>query len=364
MARAIYASALYVAPAGGDVSMQRAVAKKATKKPEEFLDPEGLFWEWVTQCVTPKGWIRYHPEIARALNSDRAALVLASAIHLDGRGSGIYSAGRWFYKSASEWANDLAMGQDSFKAALGVLVTDWPDTREIRYSVIPDKLGRVDHRREPTRSFGFIHRWLASSDPGRASAVYHYRVNWRALIEWWTAQSEEYGQIPLALQLTEKPLTSEWKNPLLVNGKTLNRLTEKPLTSLEDIQKKTSLEDIPSVVDDAPADAGNENQPLTGNPRILYRILIRNGIAPVTAWKLIDELAGIPISYIDALLDHINSEQADTAAGKRRSTIRNWPAFKVSSLRSLVDQSREGLLEKYMQSFYGITARENCEVQR
>ncbi len=342
----------------------RSAQKRASSIATSQSQPEQLFWSWIQECTQPRGWIRYSPSLARALGSDRHALVLSYAIHLDGRGSGYYSAGRWFYKSMSEWSDELAVPLGAVERALDVLCIDWHPT-ERQFKPMPNARGKVLHNRARPVSFGLLHRWLADKQPGTASAVYHYRVDWPRLAEWWTGIRPQFGQLPLALTFSDLAVQygkkfhtgmEESAIPVRLNSPYQCGLFRH--TSEEDIQKSTSEEGQTPGDDDAPAAAVNgvayNADASRPDHRILYMLLLRSNIAPITATKLVEELAQIPLAYVEKVLDRITGEQLDATAGRRKSSIRSWPAFKVSSLRSLVNAAQEGFLEKYMQATYGV----------
>jgi hypothetical protein len=199
-------------------------------------DPERLLWSWVEDCVKPNGWIRYSPDVARALGSDRAALVLSYAIHLDGRGTGQYSAGRWFYLSIREWSQRLYLPVKAVERALQLLAMDFPRPREIQYSLLPDAKGKVRKKAAAPEPLGLLHRWLANKYNSSATPVYYYRIDWTRLLEWWAKQSQNYGQLPLALdcrncvsalptghRLGQKGLIDESEKAQLISPSTLNQ---------------------------------------------------------------------------------------------------------------------------------------------
>jgi hypothetical protein len=243
-------------------------AMPSTDKP--IRDPERLLWSWVEDCVKPNGWIRYSPDVARALGSDRAALVLSFAIHQDGRGTGQYSAGRWFYLSIREWSQRLYVPVKAVERALQLLAMDFPRPREIHYSPLPDANGKVRKKAATPEPLGLLHRWLANRTNHSASATYHYRVDWSRLLAWWGQQSENYGQMPLALdcktavlpldtgrQLGRKGLTGLPKLAQLVRPSSLNQYGLYADTS-EDIPTE---EGAPKESEPVPAAAAAAERP-------------------------------------------------------------------------------------------------------
>lgn len=316
---------------------------RSKKSLNNLSDPEQLFWSWIGECGAG-GWVRYHPAIANALGSPEAMLVLSYAIHLDGRGNGHYSPGRWFYKSTREWSEELAIGLKPIKAALDLLSVDWP-------------IGVQRHAKGD--GIGLLHRWLANRVPSSPTATNHYRVDWPALARWWSGLG--FGQISLALETEEQlsnpmlaqPLVLDWFDPskLVQNGPTsksetdqlvdpnrTNQLGQNGPTSLEDIQEKTSVEDIHADLDDDERAGARKN-----DANALYRKLIEWGdIEPMTARKLVTELAIVPMDRIDSKLRQISLQRVDHLSGTKRSSIHNWAGFKVAALRELALDSAEG----------------------
>lgn len=235
------------------------------QRSQQQHDPESMFWEWIAECTKPRGWIRYSPQLARALGSDRTALVLSYAIHLDGRGSGYYSAGRWFYKSAREWAKELCIPLKAVERALDILCLDWRP-HDIQYSPLPDAKGHVRHPRTKPPTLALLFRWFASKNPESASGIYHYHINWPQLAQWWTNQSSEYGQLPLALkfadvavQLGQKGQTSMAQKAQLDKPSTFNQYGLDGQTSGEDHAEDGLTGDIEPAA--APA-SGRADDPL------------------------------------------------------------------------------------------------------
>ena len=276
---------------------------KSTQPP----NPEDAFWTWI-QSAAEGGWVRYHPALARALASDRAAIVLSYAVHMDGRGSGPYSAGRWFYKSIDEWANELVLPSKAIERALDLLCLD---IRKVRST-------------HAHTTLGLIERWFASRNNKTASGVYHYRINWPELHTWFNTNCLKTGQIDLpqcvpfghtgvSVSATlDRPLEWNWCDP---NGH----------TSVEDLHQKTS-EDI--GVGAAP---NREN-----DATWLFNQLIERRISAHTANLLVNELAHTPQDKIEADLHRTGMMFVEHLAGKANHDIENWEGFRVSSLRALV----------------------------
>jgi hypothetical protein len=330
--------------------------KPRSVKESSSNDPEQLFWEWVQGCTKPKGWYRYSPEIARALGSDRSALVLSYCLHLDGHSSGYHSPGRWFYKSVKEFVSELCVPAGAVERALDILCIDWRPT-ERNFKPVPNARGQVQHNRTKPPTLGLLHRWFASRTPGTASGVFHYRVDWPRLAEWWKSIRADYGQLPLALKFVDiacqygkKFHTGMAETPELVSAPTLNQYGLQPQSSVEDLHENTPEEDTSPGVDDAPAGAGEADEATTesfmraNDPHQLFKILCQANISSVTSKLLVEELAPVPLIHIRSTLSRIASEHIDVLSGKKRSTIRNWEGLKVSSLRGLIDQAKEGLL--------------------
>ena len=282
---------------------------KSTQPP----NPEDAFWTWI-QSAAEGGWVRYHPALARALASDRAAIVLSYAVHLDGRGSGPYSAGRWFYKSLDEWSNELVLPSKAIERALDLLCLD---IRKVRST-------------HAHTTLGLIERWFASRNNKTASGVYHYRINWPELHTWFNTNCLKTGQIDLpqcvpfghtgvSVSATlDRPLEWNWCDP---NGH----------TSVEDLHQKASEEDVHLGVGASEQRANDKNW--------LYTTLTQVcDIGSITAAKLIDELAHVPTSAINIELTRLGNVRLDQMTGKEPQTVQNWPGLKVSALRSLVNQ--------------------------
>ena len=219
-----------------------------TSKSVAPLNPESVLWNWISDCTKPEGWIRYSPAIARALDSHVAALVLSYAIHCDGHSSSQHAAQRWFYKPMHEWADELALPLQSVEKALRTISAPWPQAA----------------------NSALLDRWLTNRYNHTASAVMHYRVNWRYLLHWWRIQSNEYGQLPLFEELSNLCLQLGILNhtslPLCdipVSRDVTCQLVTKCPTSEEDLQKKTfnRLDD-----DDARAARGMSSIPEQHRP--------------------------------------------------------------------------------------------------
>lgn len=260
-------------------------------------DPERLLWSWIDECTRPagEGWLRYSPTIARALASDRAAIVLSYAIHLDGRGSGPYSPGRWFYKSIREWAAECSLPEDSIRRSLDLLSIDWhPKPR--RYSPLPDAAGRVRKPSPRGPTLGLIHRWFASKFNGAAAGIYHYRIDWPALVAWWQSLNADYGQLPLMLettiktlpagsQLGKKSLTGKPHFPTLDQPLTLNLFGPHRDTSEEDLQEDGRAKDdsVPASASAPDVAADSFGDWLRGDSaRAIERLFYSDGWEPAT----------------------------------------------------------------------------------
>ncbi len=295
-------------------------------------DPEQIFWDWVAQCTQPRGWVRYSPDIARALDSDRAALVLSYAIYLTGRGSGPYSAERWFYKSNQEWAKELHLPLYPVERALDLLCVDW-QPHEIQYSPAPDKAGKVRTPKERPPSLGLIQRWFASKRADGAYGVYHYRVDWVRLADWWKSISAEYVQLPLALrfadsiQLGKNFLTGKEEIDQPVRKNFPNQLGNFFLTSEENSQQNTNTRP-----DDDDARVRSEAPSEPSAAEAAYRILVlqeldRWAITGPTAEVLADEYATWG-QGVEAIRDEC-SKVAYTWAHQTNNKIKNPSGLSV-----------------------------------
>ena len=280
-------------------------------------NPEDAFWTWI-QSAAEGGWIRYHPALARALASDRAAIVLSYAVHLDGRGSGPYSAGRWFYKSLDEWSNELVIPTGAIERVLDLLCID---------------IHRANQQPRSSRArttLGLLERWFASRSNATASGVYHYRIAWPTLQTWFSTNCRENGQMAFS-QCGRKFHTGMEESSLLDRPLTLDQYGLNLHSSVEDLHQKTSEEDVHLGVGASEQRANDKNW--------LYTTLTQGcDIGSMTAAKLIDELAHVPTNVINVELNRLSNVRLDQMTGKEPKTIQNWPGLKVSALRSLANQ--------------------------
>src|SRR4029079_11777711 len=95
---------------------------------------------------------------------------------------------------------------------------------------------KVRHQVTPPEPLGLLHRWLANRTNHSATPGYHYSVDCTRLLDWWAKQSQNYGQLPLALEMKEavfklptgrrsgqKGLIDESEKAQLMNLSTLNQ---------------------------------------------------------------------------------------------------------------------------------------------
>lgn len=165
---------------------------------------ETSFWQWV-DAQKSSGWVRYDVDVARALASTPAALILASAIHRTCiRSSSIHASGRWFYMSVVDWVEALYLRKADVMRALSLLCVDIKP-RSIQFQSAaagagrPGKagvrVGRVRRARLSGYGLGLIQRWVTNRSAAGGSVVTHYRVDFERLRAWW--QTNGLGQAEL-----------------------------------------------------------------------------------------------------------------------------------------------------------------------
>ncbi len=298
----------HIAKSGG-----LATSQQPTPHAARAIDPEISFWSWVQDCIKPDGWVRYSPQIAAALKSDRAALVLSYAIHWDGRGRGQHGHARWFYKSIAEWAHELTIPLKAVESALQLLCVNWP--------VSPSAASNL----------GLIHRWKANRFPNTPSACYHYRIDWRRLLHWWADQAAPYGQLPLALDFESiigtfpsvaERATLDWPKRPHCTG-------QKGQSSVEHLQENTGNDD-----DD---DARQRRETIRSHLR---------GYVNIHDAGLLDELSdGLhshhdPIRLIDQICEHDTEDFIRAQQTHRGTPIRSLTGLIVSHLRDEITLAR------------------------
>jgi hypothetical protein len=167
------------------VALIGEMSKQSSKKADApvGVSDEQLFWRWaVDQGAT---WYRYSPDVARALASPHAALMLAAAIHKSCiRSDSIHAQGRWFYMSARDWMRELVFRECDVVRALSLLCVDVA-AREIRFKSERAGAGRVRRARVGFGGLGLMHRQVASRSARGAAPVSHYRVDFERLRAWW-----------------------------------------------------------------------------------------------------------------------------------------------------------------------------------
>jgi hypothetical protein len=361
------------------------MGEPANNAPKSTPSREQAFWQWVDESVT--GWVRYQPEIAEALDSREAALVLSRAIHLSSiRSSSMWAAGGWFYKSIREWCAELYLGRAECETALDMLCVPVV-YRSIAYT--SDRAGRGQVRTSRTRNgIGLMQSVVVNRRRDMASPCTHYRVDFVRLKAWWQAQGfgqaritfpDDAGQLAppvAAIRIDDEAGLSEFlltpisislfsasrlhgnqqvdmpKNRKSTSRKSGSRFPENQHSSTQETVQENHAEKPAGDGDHIPhTHAAGGEVGVESMTRAISQSLQAAGIWKNTADDLARRAirAGLQRSHIDGVIDEV----ADDAVARDRAReqgatvapIHNIGAVTRSAITNLITQHEQAMAE-------------------
>lgn len=178
--------------------MSKGKSSKSERERERLATDEDLFWQWAVDQGAH--WVRYSSDVAFALASPSAALILASAIHKSCiKSDSVHAQGRWFYMSVKDWMRELVLRECDVMRSLSLLCVD---VRPRVIQFVSESAGRGRPKADGTRGpkgepkrrraavgfggLGLLQRMVANRNAKSAAPVSHYRVDFERLRAWWT----------------------------------------------------------------------------------------------------------------------------------------------------------------------------------